>query len=727
MKIGNLQANGILHLIEKNKSPTLVNQLKHIRLLIDKVKLLTARILNEYPSESQFLKQFIHQVIAETRSAREMVIERNFRPLHAVFDEKSLINLTQIDLPFDIKLCLSFGPKFIYPSPVNSQNICNILMELNSVIPYYFPDGTQDEAFKQTAIQTKLYKNKYNTDIEIWLMFLHHRLKSFLLNHPDVLVTKSDKGRHTVLIYKEDYHSKISKLVSNTSDYLPIPTVPPSSLEKTNNLFVSELVQLGTIKPNHRFRYMDMKTSIARFYGLIKIHKKDCPARPIVSQCNAPGFKLASLLNDILNKIFPEKGFHLKNTLDLVHQLKQIELASHDILVSFDVISMFTSIPIDLLLQIIKKREQQIAKIFKINWNLFSKMFLFVLKECAVFSYNDKHYKQRDSLAMGSPLSPILAKILMTEIMSNLFEKMTYRPKLVALYVDDSLWIMDKFMPEIVLSFLNEFHPKIRFTMEIENDCCISFLDLKVIRSSNQILTCWCKKSFASDMLLNYFSNHNNTCIMETAIAYVKNIINISSPEFFHKNKIEIQRILTNNCFPEDIILRILQEHYTLMRPVLTKNKKSGPFIPIIFRNKFTSSLKNRLYPLIPKCSITAVPNKQYKNLFSQLKDKLNLDHIPNIIVTLECSCKKYIDIRHTKYDQGIDHILKELNSIYDIKRKKCKGSKHEMSKLTFLKNPNRFSMLSKYEFLILKNKKRLCFPTASKLHHRFIKIINEL
>lgn len=728
MRLGRNQADGIMFLIEINKNPSLFNKLKSVQKLANRTRHYQDLIYTSNQDEKDHLKHMVQQTIWEQRILREMAIEKDFRPLHACFDDRAVINLTNIPIPSDLLLCLSFGNKFVFPSPANTDNICKIMMELNNVIPYYFPEGSQDEAFKQASIQIKQYKHKYNNDTEKWLMLMHFRLTTFLSLHKNILIAKSDKGRHTVIIEKDIYHSKISQLVSNTNDYLPIDNISPSYLENINNNFISSLVNLGTIKQQNKFKLMDSSTNIAKFYGLIKIHKSNFPARPIVSQCGAPGFKLAGFMNDILNRIFPEKGFHLTNTLDLVKQLKSIELSTDDILVSFDVVSMFTSIPIDLLLKIIKKREKDIQKLFNINWTLFSAIMNFVLKQCAIFSYKNSLYKQKDSLAMGSPLSPILAKILMTEVLSFIFKDMSYKPKLCALYVDDSLWIVDKHIPNIILSKLNEFHPNIKFTMELESEASISFLDLKVTRSDNHLLTCWNKKSYASDMLLNYFSNHSMTCIKETAIAYVKNVINISSPEFFHDNKIILQRILKNNCFPEDIIIRILHEYYTLMRPIQNKPKKPSKFIPIVFRNKFSGLLNNRLHPLIPGHSITSVPNPQYKNPFSKLKDKPNIKCQTNIIVTLECECKKYIDIKHTKFEQNITHITNELHQTYSIDlRGKCIGSKHSMTRFKFLKHPNHFSMKSRYEFLILKNHDRLCFPKASNLHYRFKKIIREL
>ena len=85
---------------------------------------------------------------------------------------------------------------------------------------------------------------------------------------------------------------------------------------------------------------------------------------------------------------------------------------------SFDVKSLFTSIPVDLALRITKERLQQDQNLVdRTNLSIDNIMKLtdFVLNH-NYFKYEGDHYKQIFGCAMGSPISPVLADLAMEEI-----------------------------------------------------------------------------------------------------------------------------------------------------------------------------------------------------------------------------------------------------------------------------------------------------------------------
>ena len=81
-------------------------------------------------------------------------------------------------------------------------------------------------------------------------------------------------------------------------------------------------------------------------------------------------------------------------------------------LVSYDVTSLFTNVPLQ------KTVDIAINLIFNHNPNLnitkkeLKKLFLFATSQ-AHFIFNSKFYNQIDGVAMGSPLAPVLANIFM--------------------------------------------------------------------------------------------------------------------------------------------------------------------------------------------------------------------------------------------------------------------------------------------------------------------------
>ena len=89
-------------------------------------------------------------------------------------------------------------------------------------------------------------------------------------------------------------------------------------------------------------------------YGLPKIHKPDTPLRPIVSSCGSATYGVAKELAKILKPLVGKSPHHITSTQDFVEQAKQIKLEPGECLSSYDVSALFTSVPVDPALNIIK-------------------------------------------------------------------------------------------------------------------------------------------------------------------------------------------------------------------------------------------------------------------------------------------------------------------------------------------------------------------------------------
>ena len=100
-------------------------------------------------------------------------------------------------------------------------------------------------------------------------------------------------------------------------------------------------------------------------------------------------------------------------------------------MVSFDVKSVFTSIPVDLALSITKERLQRDQNLTeRTNLSVYNILRLsdFVLNH-NYFKYDGDHYKQIFGCAMGSPISPVLAALVTEEIEETAISTFPYLPK----------------------------------------------------------------------------------------------------------------------------------------------------------------------------------------------------------------------------------------------------------------------------------------------------------
>ena len=179
--------------------------------------------------------------------------------------------------------------------------------------------------------------------------------------------------------------------------------------------FLRNFKQKNLLNKNEYDKLYPSVSSPARIYATSKMHKLSSndtfpKLRPIVSSTGTFNYDLGRFLCDILSPVVPG-DYSCKDTFSFVSQINNVNL-SGKFLVSYDVTSLFTNVPLQETIDI------AINLIFNHNPNLnitkkeLKKLFLFATSQTC-FLFNGKFYNQIDGAAKGSPLAPILANIFM--------------------------------------------------------------------------------------------------------------------------------------------------------------------------------------------------------------------------------------------------------------------------------------------------------------------------
>jgi hypothetical protein len=104
------------------------------------------------------------------------------------------------------------------------------------------------------------------------------------------------------------------------------------------------------------------------------------------------------------------------------------------------------------------------------------------------FQAEDKFFQQKEGMAMGSSPSLMTNNIYMEHFEKMAIDSAQLKPSFWVRYVDDT-FVVWPHGPERLQQFfehLNSLRPSIQFTMEMESDSSISFLDVLVIKKEKK-------------------------------------------------------------------------------------------------------------------------------------------------------------------------------------------------------------------------------------------------
>ena len=152
-----------------------------------------------------------------------------------------------------------------------------------------------------------------------------------------------------------------------------------------------------------------------KFYGLPKIHKTNIPFRPIVSSRGSVTYGVAKVLAKILKPLVGKYPHHRQSTKDFVDMVSKVTLQPGECLCSYDVTALFTSVPVHPALDIIRELLEQDTTLWD-RTTLSVQNIIELLGFClhnTYFSFQNKIYEQVEGVAMGSPVSPIVANLYM--------------------------------------------------------------------------------------------------------------------------------------------------------------------------------------------------------------------------------------------------------------------------------------------------------------------------
>jgi hypothetical protein len=234
-----------------------------------------------------------------------------------------------------------------------------------------------------------------------------------------ITILPADKGRATVIMDKSTYSEKMDALLADTDTYEKLPKDPtPKYLAQMVEILRSwQRTEATQIPPNLYRRIYPTKSEPPKLYGQPKIHKQTMPLRPIVSGVGSMTHNAAAVLAEILTPLVGNTIHHIKNSKEFAITVQNLEIPPGNIMMSYDVTALFTSIPVPDALTAVLTKLDHFTNLTS-RTPLSKAQILQLLEFCLAttyFVFEDNFYKQKQGTAMGSPVSPIVANLKLNQ------------------------------------------------------------------------------------------------------------------------------------------------------------------------------------------------------------------------------------------------------------------------------------------------------------------------
>ncbi|KAI5631699.1 reverse transcriptase (RNA-dependent DNA polymerase) domain-containing protein [Phthorimaea operculella] len=257
-------------------------------------------------------------------------------------------------------------------------------------------------------------------------------------------------------------------------------------------------------------------------------------------------------MSDILQQVTGKSSSFVRDSTHFTQLLEKLRLEEDDAMVSFDVASLFTNVPVEDTISIIANLVEQAG----IPTEYMSSIELCL--RSGYLMWRGEYYLQVDGVAMGSPIAPVAANIFMEWFEQEAMRDAPCLPKCWLRCVDDVFAIVKKDKVETLMEHLNSVHSKIKFTVENEAGGTLPFLDVLVMRMNDGSLrhTVY-RKPTHTDRYLKADSHHHPQHLSSVPRSLINRALRLCHPDYIDSELDHVREVLSSNGYEWKQSLRI--------------------------------------------------------------------------------------------------------------------------------------------------------------------------
>ena len=384
----------------------------------------------------------------------------------------------------------------------------------------------------------------------------------------------------------------------------------------------------------------------ARLYGLAKVHKTGVPVRPV----SMPGSCYYQTAEQVARWLSVVDECKINSSTEKISEkIKSATLEDDEELVSFDVVSLYTNVPVLETIQVctdlLYSGKYKMSPVDKETFVELAK-----IASCDVLMLtHDGYYKQKDGLAMGSPPAPHLANGWLSQFDGQIKDD----AKLFSRYMDDTIRDIKRNRKEEKLYELNNLHPSLKFTMEEEDDNGqLAMLDMKITNDHVQLSSTWYNKPTDTGLIMNYHCLTPKRYKRSVVSGFVYRVYRAcSSWENFHKSLDRAKKVLEQNQYPpafyEPIIKQTLSDILSTGREDAARpaeRAEEAEEVPSVkkkllfiqYRGKASEDFARALHNIKAPCSAVFTMRK-LKSILPSLKPPVEKELRGSVVYKLIC------------------------------------------------------------------------------------------
>jgi hypothetical protein len=460
--------------------------------------------------------------------------------------------------------------------------------------PFHFSGIYKKPLDELQPIQDKLndFKSK---DTPVTSKRKEIKLLQELKKDPSLFWTPSDKNLGLTCLNTLDYHQLVMNHL-NQDSYKKLGSCNVNKFFDTNyqrtkqqflHLVETIMIPYETEKGNNQivkylkeqFKHGTMNEfSYPAFHVLPKLHKglSNLTSRPVVGAVDWFTTPVSKILSFHLQKStqLKNQSHLLKRTTDAIDRLKTLkrnDLGNDSILVTMDIESLYTSIDLSILNEILLHIDPYLQ-------NLCS-----FINSQNKFEYLGSIYQQDNGIAMGTNAAPEMANLYLLALLDT---QMLQIPEIkgYSRYLDDLFFVWNGSESRLNRLFekLQVLIPGIKFTCQTSKKE-IDFLDLHILMDNSQI------HHYTHQKLLNKYayitpkSSHPSHVFKGWIQAELNRYKNNSSRRIYYERTKELfyQR-LCDRGYPRRFLNSIFKKHFYVF--LVTPPKPKEKTLPFIIR-----------------------------------------------------------------------------------------------------------------------------------------------